>query len=48
MKPSDIGPLSLWQFASYVNGWIAANTPDDGSLDTEEIDELWELINDAH
>lgn len=37
--------MSLWQFMAAVNGYVAANAPDDKSLDETEIDEIWDWMN---
>lgn len=37
--------MSFWQFMAAVNGYVAANTPDDKSLDETEIDEIWDWMN---
>lgn len=36
--------MSMWQFMAAVDGYVKANTPDDGSLSESEIDELWEWL----
>lgn len=42
--PQQINEMSLWQFQSAFDGYVAANTADDGSLTAKEQDELWEYI----
>lgn len=39
--------MSFWQFMAAVNGYVAANAPDDKSLDDAEIDEIWNWMNDG-
>ena len=36
--------MSMWQFTAAVEGYIAANTPDDGKLGSKEADELYEWL----
>lgn len=38
--------MSLWQWSAVVNGWNAAHTPDDGSLDADEIEALAAFIEE--
>ena len=39
--------MSFWQFMAAVNGYVAANAPDDKSLDDAEIDEIWNWMDDG-
>jgi hypothetical protein len=36
--------MSVWQFMAAVDGYVEANTQDDGSLTPAEIDELWDWV----
>ncbi|SOC93552.1 hypothetical protein SAMN05216358_3731 [Rhizobium sp. AN5] len=42
--PQQVNEMSVWQFMAAVDGYVEANTPDDGSLTTKEIDELWDWV----
>lgn len=45
-SPEAVGELSLWQFAAAVEGYVEANSQDDGALSTQEIDELWAWVQE--
>lgn len=34
----------MWQFMAAVDGFVAANSPDDGKLGEKEADELWQWL----
>lgn len=43
--PQEVGAMSMWQFFNVVEGYIKANSPDDGKgLSDKEKDELWEWV----
>ncbi len=42
--PQQVNLMSMWQFMAAVDGYVEANTADDGSLTTKEIDELWDWL----
>jgi hypothetical protein len=42
--PETIGRLSIWQYRMALDGYVKANTPDDGSLTKAEEDQLWEMV----
>ncbi|MNL52494.1 hypothetical protein D3C87_1756780 [compost metagenome] len=42
--PQQVNEMTVWQFMAAVDGYVEANTPDDGSLTTQEIDELWDWV----
>jgi len=43
--PQQVGKMSVWQFIAAVDGYVAANTPeDDKSLTQKEKDELAEWL----
>lgn len=43
-SPQQINEMSMWQFMAAVDGYVQANSPDDGSLTTKERDELAEWM----
>jgi hypothetical protein len=43
--PQQVNQMSVWQFLAAVDGYINANSPDDGSLTSREVDELWAWID---
>jgi hypothetical protein len=42
--PQQVNEMSVWQFMAAVDGYVEANTVDDGSLTTKEMDELWDWL----
>lgn len=36
--------MSMWQYMAAVDGYIKANTSDDGALSEKEKDDLWEWL----
>ena len=36
--------MSVWQFMAAIDGYVEANSSDDGSLGGREADELWEWM----
>jgi hypothetical protein len=42
--PETIGRLSIWQYRMALDGYVKANTPDDGSLTKAEEDQLWAMV----
>jgi len=45
--PQQIDEMSLWQYFSALNGYLAAHTPKDAKkLSAREADELWEWVLD--
>ncbi|WP_262928064.1 hypothetical protein [Rhizobium cauense] len=36
--------MSMWQFTAAIEGYIAANTPDDGKMGDREADELFDWL----
>ena len=38
--PQEIDEMSVWQYMSAVDGYIRANSPDDGRLSAKEKDDL--------
>ena len=42
--PQQVNDMSLWQFMAAVDGYIEAHTPDDGSLTTQEVDDVWQWL----
>ncbi len=39
--------MSMWQFMAAVDGYVTANSTDDGGLSQKEKDELWEWVNEG-
>lgn len=42
--PQQVNEMSMWQFMAAVDGYIKANTPDDGKMTEPEVDELWDWL----
>ena len=38
--------MSMWQFMMAVEGYVAANSPDDGKLSSGEVDEMWRWLQE--
>lgn len=47
MPPTEVDRQSLWQFAAAWNGFVAANTPDKGQLTDQQVEELFDWIDDS-
>lgn len=47
IPPSEVDRQSIWQFSSAWNGYVAANSPDNGKLTERQIDELFAWIDEA-
>ena len=45
MSPEVVDRTSFWQFLAAWNGYVAANTPDNGKLTASEADALFEWID---
>lgn len=41
--PREVDQMSMWEFMAAVEGWIKANTSDEGQS-AQEKDELWEWL----
>lgn len=39
--------MSVWQFYASVDGWMRANSADDGSLTKAEKDDLWNWVQEG-
>lgn len=37
--------MSFWQFMAAVNGYVAANSPDDKTLDDDDINSIGEMLD---
>lgn len=43
--PQDVRQMSIWQYQSAIDGYVAANYPEeDGKLSTREQDEIWDWL----
>ncbi len=42
--PQQINDMSIWQYASALEGYIAANSTEDAGLSDKETDELWDWL----
>lgn len=38
--------MSMWQYAAAIEGYIKANTPDDGKMSSAEVDEVWQWMQE--
>lgn len=45
MAPTDVDRQSLWQFTAAWNGYVEANSPDDGRLSDCQVEELFNWID---
>lgn len=36
--------MSMWQFMTAVDGYVKANSPDDGKLTSSDVDDVWEWL----
>lgn len=45
--PSQCKEMSVWEFMAAVDGYVEAHSADDGSLTTQEVDELWDWIQEG-
>jgi hypothetical protein len=44
-SPQQVRAMSLFQYFSALDGWMAANSPEDeGALSEKEKDELWDWL----
>ena len=39
--------MSMWQFMAAVDGYVKANSTDDGGLSQAEKEELWEWVSEG-
>lgn len=46
MSPDTVKSLSIWEFFAAVDGYVKANTPDDGTLSDADVEALWPLVED--
>jgi hypothetical protein len=42
--PQEVRAMSVWQYLAARDGWFKYNVPDDGKLNQEEEDALWEMV----
>lgn len=45
MAPTEVDRQSLWQFTAAWNGYVEANSPDDGRLTERQVEELFNWID---
>lgn len=38
--------MSMWQYMAAVDGYVKANTPDDGKATSAELDDVWRWMNE--
>lgn len=43
-SPQQVNEMSVWQFLAASEGYIKANSPEDGGLSEKEKDELWDWL----
>jgi hypothetical protein len=36
--------MSVWQYMAAVDGFVQANSPDDGRMSASEADDLWDWM----
>lgn len=46
-SPSEVRRMSMWGYMAALDGFIAANSPEDKGITGEEADELWALVDGA-
>lgn len=44
--PQQINAMSMWQFRMALDGYVRANAPDDGTLTSAEVDDVWKWLNE--
>lgn len=44
-SPQQINEMSVWQYMAAIDGYIKANSSDDGELSAAEIDDLWKWLS---
>ncbi len=46
--PQQVNDMSMWQFNAALEGYVEANSADDGAgkLSEKEADELWEWMQE--
>ncbi len=44
--PADVKACSVWEFGAALSGYVAANTPPDKSLKSDDADALWEMVQE--
>ncbi|MGR9420665.1 hypothetical protein [Rhizobium leguminosarum] len=39
--PQDVKSMSMWEFMAALEGYVKANSADDGKLSSAEVDDVW-------
>ncbi|HEV7345469.1 MAG TPA: hypothetical protein VGN60_07535 [Devosia sp.] len=47
LSPREVDRQSLWQFLAAWNGYVAANTPENGKLTESEAEALFDWIDEG-
>ena len=43
-SPQQVNAMSVWQYMAALDGFIAANSPEEKGLTAKEADDLWDWI----
>ncbi|WP_165699873.1 hypothetical protein [Rhizobium sp. Leaf321] len=38
--------MSMWQYMAAIDGYVQANTADDGKLSSSEVDDVWQWMQE--
>lgn len=41
---SEVKQSSMWEFMAAVDGYVKANSPDDGKLSAGDVDDVWQWM----
>lgn len=44
--PQQVRAMSMWQYMAALDGYIAANSPEDKGMTVTEADDIWNFINE--
>jgi hypothetical protein len=44
--PQEVRAMSMWQYMAAIDGYIAANSPDDKGMTAKEADDIWDFIQE--
>lgn len=44
--PQQVNDMSVWQYITALDGYAAANFPEQDGLTTKEADDLWEWLKE--
>ncbi len=44
--PRDIKEMSMWEFMAALEGYVKANSADDGKMSSAEVDDVWKWMQE--